>query len=64
MSEKKILEVLKNKPLIREICWKLKLIYKEKDVDINKVIQDMNLPLGVHLFITSNFSFLMSLIYK
>lgn len=49
---------------VTKICKNLQLINKEAPETINGVIQDMKLPLAVHMFIVSNFSELMSLKYN
>jgi hypothetical protein len=49
---------------VTKICKNLQLINNEAPETINEVIQDMKLPLAVHMFIVGNFSELMSLKYN
>lgn len=49
---------------LRAIAKRLKVLSRDPSVDINKVIMSMKLPLKYHMFITANYSTLMSLNYK
>lgn len=56
-EDKRLAKILKN----------LQILHRSPDYtnnDINKIIQDMELPLGMHLFITGKFSDLMDLDYS
>ena len=49
---------------IKDPVKQVQVINREAPETINGVIQDMKLPLAVHMFIVGNFSELMSLNYN
>lgn len=62
----KLSRALNLKPEIRTICAKLKKLttLKMENYEIESLIQQLDLPFRVHLFIMGNFSDLMALNYK
>jgi len=65
MNKYKLISVLNKHWDIYEICKRLQQLSKEKtNQEISTIIEEIRLPLNIHLFITSNYSDLMTLIYK
>lgn len=55
---------LKKKAQITALCKGLQILHKDGTKDMNEVIQTLNLPIAIHMFITGNFSDLMELNYN
>jgi hypothetical protein len=52
------------KAQVTALCKGLQILNKDGTKDINEVLQTLNLPIAIHMFITGNFSELMSLNYN
>ncbi len=55
---------LNKKAQITALCKGLQILHKDGTKDMNEVIKTLNLPIAIHMFITGNFSELMSLNYN
>lgn len=52
------------KSQVTALCKGLQILHKDGTKDMNEVLQTLNLPIAMHMFITVNFSELMSLKYN
>ena len=59
----KLTQTLNKNPKLLKLVKGLQTL-NSQGLDMNKVITDLKLPLGTHLFITSNYTDLMSLKIK
>ena len=49
---------------VTALCKWLQILHKDWTKNMNEVLQTLNLPIAIHMFITGNFSELMSLNYN
>lgn len=57
----KLIKILKENKKLCELVRMLSKIKDDKNIDIEKTINDLELPINYHLFIKSNYSELMQL---
>ena len=62
--QKKLIKILKENNELLKLVTKLSVLKQDKKLDIDKVINDLELPLNYHLFIKGNFSELMKIKYN